>query len=120
MSRDIQQNTEDWRDLKLERDGNWVYALVQDGWDNGKPQMCNRFHASVQPHRLRDELGMGNLEPKAEQVAAVFAASFEMRDALKGLIQMLEGESGASSSHWEDVPEYQAAVKALQKAEGEP
>lgn len=115
-----QQNTEDWRDLKLERDGTWVYALVQDGWDNGKPQMCNRFHASVQPYSLRNESGMRNLEAKAEQVAAVFAASFEMREALNGLIQMLEGESGASASYWETVPEYQAAVQALQKAEGEP
>lgn len=38
--------------------------------------------------------------------------------ACKWLVSQLQGESGAGHSHWEQFPEYRAALEAIAKAEG--
>ena len=49
------------------RDGKFIYALIQDGWDKGKPQMVNKFWLSVDGHK---NITAEEIEANAKLIAA--------------------------------------------------
>ena len=50
--------------------------------------------------------------------ACLIAAAPDLLAACKWMLRQLQGDSGTGRSHWEQFPEYHAALAAIAKAEG--
>ena len=97
------------------RAGNTVYALTETGgWRNGKPEMCNRFTAFVQP-------GTSCRPGEPEATAQLMTAAPDLRDALINTVALLELLCGNTDDYANTVitPARSALLRAQAVETGE-